>query len=153
MVIHHAGKSGDQRGASRREDFLDVSIKLESPDEYSRDGARFTLKFVKVRGKMPEPPELECHLITDDCGRLTFAIDKISKKTPGRLRVLTYIARNRPNYQKEIVQALGLSKQGVSKWVAKLRASGLLDSATLKATDKGLEQVDQHTSEEDEPEY
>ena len=29
LLVHHAGKSGDQRGASRREDMLDTEIKLE----------------------------------------------------------------------------------------------------------------------------
>ena len=28
MFVHHAGKSGDQRGTSRREDLLDYSIRL-----------------------------------------------------------------------------------------------------------------------------
>jgi KaiC/GvpD/RAD55 family RecA-like ATPase len=34
LVIHHAGKSGDQRGSTRKEDALDVVIKLAKPADY-----------------------------------------------------------------------------------------------------------------------
>ena len=37
LMIHHAGKSGAQRGASRREDLLDTSIELKKPGK-DKDG-------------------------------------------------------------------------------------------------------------------
>jgi len=51
VVIHHAGKSGDQRGTSGREDALDMVVKLTRPAGYSPDqGARFDVTFTKARG-------------------------------------------------------------------------------------------------------
>jgi hypothetical protein len=57
VFIHHAGKSNDQRGASRREDLLDISIKLEAPkpeDNVDWRGAAFIMTFTKIRGERPE---------------------------------------------------------------------------------------------------
>ena len=51
LFIHHAGKGGEQRGTSKREDVMDSVIKLSLPDDYSPvDGARFVVTFTKSRG-------------------------------------------------------------------------------------------------------
>lgn len=63
LLVHHAGKGGEQRGTSRREDVLDTSIKLRRPDNYSvSEGAKFEIHFEKARGifgKDVEPFEVE----------------------------------------------------------------------------------------------
>jgi hypothetical protein len=51
LLIHHAGKGGDQRGTSRKEDVLDTVISLSRPPGYSTtEGARFEVRFTKSRG-------------------------------------------------------------------------------------------------------
>jgi hypothetical protein len=51
LFIHHAGKGGDQRGTSKREDVLDTVIRLSHPEDYDpTDGARFLVTFTKSRG-------------------------------------------------------------------------------------------------------
>jgi putative DNA primase/helicase len=51
LFLHHAGKGGQQRGTSRREDVLDVVVALRRPADYEpNQGARFELHFEKVRG-------------------------------------------------------------------------------------------------------
>lgn len=50
LLVHHAGKSGDQRGASAREDALDAVIKLSKADDEKSDGAKFKVEFTKSRG-------------------------------------------------------------------------------------------------------
>jgi len=51
VFIHHGGKSGQQRGTSRKEDVLDTVISLRRPPDYSADqGCRFELHFEKARG-------------------------------------------------------------------------------------------------------
>jgi putative DNA primase/helicase len=51
LVIHHGGKSGQQRGTSRKEDVLDTVIGLRKPPDYQADqGARFEIHFEKTRG-------------------------------------------------------------------------------------------------------
>lgn len=51
IFLHHAGKTGLQRGSSKAEDLLDTSIKLEQPADYRvEDGLRANLTFDKTRG-------------------------------------------------------------------------------------------------------
>jgi putative DNA primase/helicase len=51
LFVHHAGKGGQQRGTSRREDVLDTVIALRRPGDYSpREGARFEVHLEKARG-------------------------------------------------------------------------------------------------------
>jgi hypothetical protein len=51
LIVHHAGKGGQQRGTSRREDVLDTSISLRRPADYSAtEGARFEIHFERTRG-------------------------------------------------------------------------------------------------------
>jgi len=50
VLIHHAGKGGQQRGTSRREDILDSVVNLKRPDDYDpADGMRCELSFEKAR--------------------------------------------------------------------------------------------------------
>ena len=51
LFMHHAGKGGQQRGTSRREDVLDTVISLRTPADHSPDqGARFEVHYEKSRG-------------------------------------------------------------------------------------------------------
>ena len=51
MIIHHAGKSGDQRGASRKEDALDVVMQMKKPADYQPSQLlRAEMHLSKTRG-------------------------------------------------------------------------------------------------------
>lgn len=51
LMLHHGGKSGAQRGTSKREDVLDTVICLKRPSDYEVDeGARFEVHLDKCRG-------------------------------------------------------------------------------------------------------
>ena len=67
LFIHHGGKSGQQRGTSRKEDVLDTVIGLRKPPDYQADqGARFEIHFEKSRGFYgPEAEPFEVRLIGD----------------------------------------------------------------------------------------
>ena len=55
LIVHHAGKGGDQRGTSRREDVLDTSIRLRHSSDYApSEGARFEIHIEKCRGVLAE---------------------------------------------------------------------------------------------------
>ncbi len=50
VLFHHDGKGGQQRGTSRKEDILDVTIHLRRPSDYEpQQGARFEVHFDKTR--------------------------------------------------------------------------------------------------------
>jgi hypothetical protein len=61
LFIHHAGKSGGQRGTSRKEDILNTVIALRRPHDYeASQGARFEVQYEKARcfyGEDAEPFE------------------------------------------------------------------------------------------------
>jgi putative DNA primase/helicase len=51
LLIHHANKTGGQRGSSRKEDVLDSVLTLTRPSGYQDDqGARFVVEYKKSRG-------------------------------------------------------------------------------------------------------
>jgi putative DNA primase/helicase len=63
LFIHHAGKTGAQRGTSRKEDVLDTVISLRNPKDYSpKDGAKFEIHFEKSRGFDGEAAALLKHV-------------------------------------------------------------------------------------------
>ncbi len=58
ILIHHSGKTGQQRGTSRREDLLDLVLALKPSPLGSSTGASFEVHFEKHRhlfGKVIEP--------------------------------------------------------------------------------------------------
>ena len=64
LFVHHAGKGGEQRGTSKREDVMDSVIKLARPSDYCpTEGARFAVMFTKSRGfSGPEAEPFEAAL-------------------------------------------------------------------------------------------
>jgi putative DNA primase/helicase len=51
IMVHHAGKSGGQRGASRKEDILDTVVSLTRPKDYQqKEGCRVNVHLDKARG-------------------------------------------------------------------------------------------------------
>ncbi|MCK6683122.1 MAG: AAA family ATPase [Thermoanaerobaculia bacterium] len=65
ILVHHANKSGGQRGTSKREDVNTITIELEEPNDFiPEEGARFGVIFKKNRGLMGEivrPFEVRLH--------------------------------------------------------------------------------------------
>ena len=58
LLVHHSGKKGAQRGTSKREDVMDVVIKLQQTGDYTpQQGARFRVEFEKARNL--HGPEVE----------------------------------------------------------------------------------------------
>lgn len=50
ILLHHAGKGGDQRGSTGREDFLDLVIQLQNPKGYHHeDGCNVDVALTKAR--------------------------------------------------------------------------------------------------------
>lgn len=148
MMIHHAGKSGSQRGASRREDLLDTSIELKEPpkkdengDELPRHpGAHFILWFPKTRGRRPEPEEIELKLI-EDGNQLVWTVDEV-RVIDGSIELLKTIWETKPETQKQLAIYKGVTSGRISQICKKLRQRGLLEKGQpLCPTDIGKEAI------------
>jgi putative DNA primase/helicase len=71
VIVHHAGRSGELRGTSRREDNVFWIIALDDRKKHADDkrGARFISNFTKPsRNTQEEIPAFEWHLVTDSTG-------------------------------------------------------------------------------------
>lgn len=145
LFVHHANKAGDQRGASRREDQLNTSISLKTPDSKDgnatpHDGAHFIMEFTKTRGPKPRPLSMELKLVQLADGRMEWLMSTGSRPSP-RDEVLRVIATKKPRTQDEIVQVLRRQKGTVSKDCTALEAAGLIERHPLRLTPKGRDRV------------
>lgn len=127
LIVHHAGKGGDQRGTSRREDLLDTSIRLARPTDYeAKEGARFDLTFSKARHLFGDDAEgLQVDMKTRPDGTALWGWNPLADAT--RSQVVELL--NGGMTQSEIAAELGLSRGAVSKQVARARRDGQLPAA------------------------
>ncbi|MGE4442538.1 MAG: AAA family ATPase [Desulfomicrobium sp.] len=90
VLIHHAGKSGQQRGTSAREDILDTVISLRKAKDYEpNQGAKFEVHLEKARGitgKDAEPFAAE--LIEAPGGGVTWACVPIQDERESKVKAL-----------------------------------------------------------------
>jgi hypothetical protein len=109
LFIHHGGKSGAQRGTSRKEDVLDTVISLRRPPDYlPEQGARFEVHFEKNRGfHGPDAEAFEVRLLGEQ-----WAITSI--KSGDDLETLKAL-RKQGMSVRDIADRTGISKSTVSR--------------------------------------
>ena len=122
LLVHHAGKRGQQRGTSRREDVLDAVIVLKNPENHSAtEGATFEVHFEKARGFCGEDAEpFTASLETSSEGFLTWCMKNIKDDLYDE--VIEGI-QNGKSYR-DLAQELEISKSKVEGIVKKARAKG-----------------------------
>jgi len=108
LVVHHANKQGGQRGASHREDVLDLVLALRRPADYMpSQGARFELHVEKARGLAgPALEPIEARLGFDREGRVQWDWGPVDEQDLHRVAALLREGLN--PYQ--IARELGISK-------------------------------------------
>jgi hypothetical protein len=121
VLVHHAGKGGQQRGTSKREDLLDVVIGLSRPMDYEpSQGAVFVAEFTKARNLAGEGAEsLEFKLGGDD-NRAVWTWRTVESSTYDRVVALTKEGL-KPS---EICAELEINKSTVSRHLRKARELG-----------------------------
>ncbi len=117
IFIHHAGKNGVQRGTSKREDLLDVSISLKRPADYrAEDGARFEVHFEKARSLFgPEAEPFEVCLDTSS-GLPEWRVTGLQEDTE------LLAMHNEGLSYSEIGDRLGVNKSTIKRRLDKLKA-------------------------------
>lgn len=122
LFVHHAGKGGQQRGTSRKEDVLDTVITLKSPKDFSpKDGAKFEIHFEKSRGfEGEEASPFEASLIADQNGKLEWSIKGVADRDFEK--AIEFYKDNLS--MSEIAQELGVNKSTISRWIKAAKEDG-----------------------------
>lgn len=126
LFVHHAGKTGAQRGTSKREDVLDTVIALRRPGDYTPgQGASFEVHFEKARGFSGDEAEpMLCALDEDEHGKAVWTWRKLELATFDKVVSLA----NEGLTPVDIAEQLDVNKSTVSRHMKKARSQGLLRS-------------------------
>ena len=112
LMIHHAGKGGQQRGTSKREDVLDTVVNLKRPSDYeATEGARFEVHYEKSRGFSGDGAESFEAALVDGA----WIVKSLSDEK--EVQVLRLKAEGLT--QREIAQEVGLSLSKVNRIIKK----------------------------------
>ena len=79
VFVHHAGRNGEMRGTSKREDDTFWIIRLENLKEDKDKGARFNSKFTKCRNTQTKPAPLEWRFLTNAEGKTSITTTAVHK--------------------------------------------------------------------------
>jgi hypothetical protein len=129
LLIHHAGKGGQQRGTSRREDVLDTVIALRKPENYSPDsGTCFEVHFEKNRGLYgdnikPFEAHLETHLRNDGVETINWECKSLEDSTYEKVCRLSCDGLSNT----DITQELAINKSTVSRHVKRGKQEGKIN--------------------------
>lgn len=124
LFVHHAGKGGQQRGSSRREDLMDVVIKLDHAKDYEAEkGAAFLVQFEKARHLSgTDARDLEAALAQDERGRQAWTWKDAELGMTERILALHAEAADLT--QVEIARELGVNRSTVSRALKKAKQQG-----------------------------
>lgn len=124
IFVNHSGKSGDQRGTSKREDLLDFVLKLRVPSDHTMDeGLRAELHLTKLRGKSPKPAwgrPFEVRLGMDDRGELAWLTRELKDLLKDRARRMLSDGMK----TNDVVLETGLSRWAVARLAKNLKQPG-----------------------------
>jgi putative DNA primase/helicase len=111
LLVHHAGKSGDQLGTSTKEFALDWCLNFYKPADYEDDqGARFNIRFAKGRFRGEEKEGFTAWYKTiDNKTEWTWQSAKEARVT--QIRQMKAVGMN----DRDVAQSLGLSLFTVKK--------------------------------------
>ena len=117
MVVHHSGKSGDQRGTSKRLDVANTVLNLNLQDSEDENKTVITLNFSKHRGFFGA--EAASRRITLQDGIWSWTLE--AQDTRSRVEQML----NDGLSQSEISRVLSISPQAVSKHAKKIKEEGI----------------------------
>ena len=136
IFVHHAGKSGDQRGTSSREDQLDFVLKLTHPAGYDpEDGCRFDATFTKSRSLIGhEAASFTFEITTHPNGGLIWIVTNQRESKKGTITALLGNGIS----QKEVSDIMGVGKSYVSQIRKQAIADKLLEASGTSFTPAGM---------------
>ncbi len=112
LLVHHAGKGGQQRGTSAREDVLDTVIALRTPSDYQKNqGARFEVHLEKSRGVCGDAVQPFETLLTGNQGAVSWTTRDLANADLERVRDLLSEGLS----VRDIAEETGISKSKVAR--------------------------------------
>jgi len=143
IFVHHAGKGGEQRGTSAREDSLDNVIRLDEIKSRSHRGACFKVKFEKHRNLKQDEYVKPCILNYRNSSRRRGTVWEVEEDLKGEhdsvIMALLVKTADDPDWnQGRIAEAVGKSQGRISQMKKAAMKKGLLDKRG-EATQVGLD--------------
>ena len=126
LIVHHAGRNGEMRGTSKREDAAFWVLRLDAVDEEKTGTdklARFISRFTKERNSGRPQAPLEWTFQTGPDG-----LTCIGHKVADNLSIFRQWVEVGLNTPTLIATQMGVSVGTVSKWAKKAQQSGWLAS-------------------------
>jgi len=128
LFDHHAGKSGEQRGTSMREDLLDFVLRLRVPSDKTPDEPlRAEVQVTKLRGKVSNPRQgqpFEVRLGTGEHGDPEWFIRPLRDLLKERAKQM--LAMGMP--PRDVKEETGLSRDTIYRIKRELATPGAKDS-------------------------
>ena len=124
IIVHHAGRSGEMRGTSKREDnvFWIIALDDMKKNAENKRGVRFVSHFTKPsRNTQHEVPAYEWHFVTEANGDVS-----ISHKQAQTLDVFVQIVRDGVTECDQIAAEMKVPKYTVSRLAKKAMDAGKL---------------------------
>lgn len=130
LFIHHAGKGGQQRGTSKREDILDVVIALKHPADYDpATGAKFEVHFEKARGLYGDDVQpIEAHLASGSDGTQVWTCRAVEDSEITRVAELVKEGAT----QSDVADELGLSRFQTKRRIDAAIQKGLISPGAVR---------------------
>jgi hypothetical protein len=125
ILIHHAGRSGEMRGTSKREDAAFWVISLDDGKKHADDkrGARFISRFTKPsRNTQDEVQSYEWHVVTDT---VTGEIS-VGCKPAHTMDVFRQLIEDGVTDCNQLAQEMRVTPGTISKWAKKAMTDGWL---------------------------
>lgn len=124
FFIHHSGKSGAQRGTSRREDTLEYVVGLRAAQRSEQEGpsasACFEVHFEKTRDEFDNESFVALLATAPDPDKGNLAVRQfwrtMSRREYQVHRALNLMAQNYP--LRQIAKILGEDKESLEDWIA-----------------------------------
>ena len=123
IVVHHAGRNGQMRGASRREDPAFWVIRLDDSKERTStsEGARFVSTFTKNRNARTTPTSIDWHFSPNADG-----VTEIIAEAADNDTLVLHEIKGGMTSATEIAEELGIGKGTVSKAAKRLEGQGCI---------------------------
>jgi len=121
LIVHHAGRSGEMRGSSRREDPAHWILSLRDASEDGAKAKQFITTFTKCRNCQGRDALPLRWTLQDEAGHITVSCESFS----GTDAMLAHI-RDGIVSASDLAQTLNVSTGTISKWAQKLMRAGLI---------------------------